>query len=82
MRTRQTRPINLIEGGREKFERTREFRRKVGEIRKELTDKYSLTILNEKNWLKRLIIKFKLQLEIYKRIEELSSLKNLHIVNH
>jgi len=29
--------------------KTNEFKKKVDEIKKELTDKYSLTILNEKN---------------------------------
>ena len=82
MKTKQAQPINLIEGGRKRLENTSEFKRKVEEIKKELTGKYSLAILKEKNWIKRLFIKIKLQVEIRKRIEALSSLKNLHIVSH
>ena len=54
---KHARQINLIEGGRENLEQTSEFRNKVDEIRKELSEKYSLTILNEKNWIKRLLIR-------------------------
>ncbi len=82
MKTKHTRQINLIEGGGEKLEQTSEFQKKVDDIKKELTDKYSLTILNEKNWIKRLLIKIRLRIEIRKKIEELISLKNLYIINH
>jgi len=71
----------LIEGGRANLENTSEFIKKVDEIKKEVTDKYSLTMVNEKNRVKRILIKIKLQIEIRKRVRELSSLKNLHIVN-
>lgn len=81
MKTKSTELFNLIEGGRESLESTSEFIKKVSEIKKEVTDKYSLTIVNEKNRVKRLLIKIKLQIEIRKRVRGLSSLKNLHIVN-
>ena len=68
----------MIEGGKERLENTSQFRIKVEEIRKDVRDKYSLTILNEKNWAKRILTVFKRELEIRKRISELSSLKNLH----
>lgn len=77
------RPVkfNLIEGGRDEFERTNEFVNKVAEIKKDVAEKYSLTISNERNWLRRLFIKIKLEIEIRKRIQALSSLKNLHAIN-
>ncbi len=81
MKTKPAELFNLIEGGRANLENTSEFIKKVDEIKKEVTDKYSLTMVNEKNWVKRILIKIKLQIEIRKRVRELSSLKNLHIVN-
>lgn len=82
MKTKQTVPINLVEGGKENWQKTNEFNSRVNAIKKELTDKYSLTLLNERNWVKRLLIKIRLHIEISKRIDELSSLRNLHIINH
>ena len=79
MNSKRQEPTNLIEGGRERLESTDEFRRKVQEIIKEVRDKYSLTLLNEKNWLKRIIIVVRRDNEIRKRISEVSSSKNLHI---
>ena len=79
MNSKRQEPTNLIEGGRERLESTDEFRRKVQEIIKEVRDKYSLTLLNEKNWLKRIIIVVRRGNEIRKRISEVSSSKNLHI---
>lgn len=81
MKTKPAELFNLIEEGRANLENTSEFIKKVDEIKKEVTDKYSLTMVNEKNWVKRILIKIKLQIEIRKRVRELSSLKNLHIVN-
>jgi hypothetical protein len=74
--------FSLIEGGREEFESTSEFNNKVDEIEKELTDKYSLILLNERNWVRRLLMRVKLKIEIRKRVQALSSLKNLHAINH
>ena len=82
MKTKQTGQINLFDGGKQNWEKTDSFKSKVDEMKKELRDKYSLTLLKERNWIKRLLIKFRLMIEIRKRIEELSSLKNLHIINH
>ncbi len=72
----------MIKRGRENWENTNMFQKKVDEIKKMLTDKYALSILNEKSWLKRLLLKIKLQIEIRKKIEELSSLRNLHLSKH
>jgi len=74
--------FKLIEGGRDEFERTNEFRNKIEEVRKDVTDKYLPILSNERNWLGRLFIKVKIEIEIRKRIQALSSPKNLHFVNH
>ena len=74
--------FKLIEGGRDEFERTNEFRNKIEEVRKDVTDKYLPILSSERNWLGRLFIKIKIEIEIRKRIQALSSPKNLHVVNH
>jgi hypothetical protein len=78
MKAKQAEKTNLIEGGRENLENTNEFKRKVEEINREVRDKYSLTLLNEKNWARRILIVIRREIEIRRRIAELSSLKNLH----
>jgi hypothetical protein len=70
--------FKLIEGGRDEFEGTEEFMNKEEEIRKDLTDKYAQKLSNERNWVRRFLIKVKLGIEIRKKIRTLSSLKNLH----
>ena len=78
MKTNKLDKFKLHEGGRDEFERTDEFMNKAEEIRKEVTDKYSLKLSNERNWVTRFLIKVKRELEIRKKIRALSSLKNLH----
>ena len=78
MKTNTT-PNNLIDGGKDNWERTDEYNKKVNAIRRELLDKYSLVLSTEKNWFKRLFIEIRLWLELKKRIDELSSWKNLHV---
>ncbi len=82
MKAKQPGKTNLIEGGKENLENTNEFKKKVEEIKKEVTDKYSPNLLNEKNWIKRILIIVRRDIEIRKRISELSSLKNLHNAHH
>ena len=82
METSKLDKFKLIEGGRDEFERTSDFINKVEEIRKDLTDKYSQKLSNERNWVTRFIIKIKLEIEIRKRVRALSSLKNLHAINN
>ena len=78
METNKPDKFKLIEGGRDEFEKTSEFMNRVEEIRKELTEKYSQKLSNERNWVRRFLIKVKLEIEIRKKIRMLSSLKNLH----
>ena len=82
METNKPAKFNLIENGMDEFERTNEFRHKVAEIRKDVTAKYFPILSNQRNWLGRLFIKTKIEIEIRKRIQALSSLKNLHVVSH
>jgi hypothetical protein len=81
METNKPDKFKLIEGGRDEFERTNEFAIKVEEIKKELTDKYSLALSSERTWVRRLLLKIKLEIEIRKKIRALSSFKNLHFIN-
>ena len=82
MKTKQEGKSNLIEGGRARLENTNEFQRKVEEIKNEVRDKCSQALLNEKNWIKRILIIVRRQIEIRRRIAELSSLRNLHTTHH
>jgi hypothetical protein len=82
METNKPDKFKLIEGGRDEFERTSEFAIKVGEIKKELKDKYSLALPSERGWVRRLLLKINLEIEIRKRIQALNSWKNLHAINH
>ena len=82
METSKPDKYKLFEGGRDEFEGTDEFINKVEEIRKDLTDKYSQKLSKERNWVRRFIIKIKLEIEIRKRVRALSSLKNLHGINN
>ena len=68
----------MIEGGKERLENTNEFKSKVDEIKRDVRGKFSLTLLNERNWTRRIVIVIRREIEIRKRISELSSLKNLH----
>jgi hypothetical protein len=70
--------INLVEGGRENLENTSEFKQKADEINKEVTAKCSLVLSSERNRVKRLLLILRREMEISRRINKLSSLKNLH----
>ena len=78
METNRQNDSKLVEGGMEDFERTEQYRLRVGKIKRELTEKYVLILSGEKNWFKRLLIKIRLKIEIDRRISQLSSGKNLH----
>jgi hypothetical protein len=82
MKTKRAGQSNLIEGGGNRLENTNEFKSKVEEIKKDVRDKYSLTLLNKRNWARRLFIVIVRELEIRRRIAELNSLKNLHLGHH
>lgn len=81
MKTNKPDKSHLVEGGIDDFEATNEFKTRVAEIRKELTAKYSQILLNERSWVRRLLIKIKLEIAIGKKVRALSSMKNLHAVS-
>jgi hypothetical protein len=70
-----------MEGGRDILENTNEFNRKVEQITKDVRDQYSLMLSHERYWAKRILIVIRREIEIRRRIAELSSLKNLHTAN-
>jgi hypothetical protein len=78
MKANNKQRINLIDRGKVNWERTDEFKKKVSEIRQELLDKYKPLLSSEKNWFKLLLIKIRIWLETKKRIDVLSSRRNLH----
>jgi hypothetical protein len=79
MKSKQAKSINLIEEGKANWEKTIEFNKKVDAIRQEILVKYNLMLFRERNWFKRQLIMFQRMIELKKRIEEISSWKNLHI---
>lgn len=81
MKTNKSDNLNLREGGKEEFESTIEFVRQANEIRKQVTDKYAPLLLQQGSWLRRFFIRLKRENEIRKRIQQLSSWKNLHTKN-
>lgn len=68
----------LRDGGKAEFESTNEFAKQANAVRKEVTGKYAPLLLQQRSWLTRLFIILKREVEIRKRIRQLSSWKNLH----
>lgn len=71
--------LDLIHEGKDNWEHTSEFRKRMNEIRRDLSDKYALLLSKENNWFKRLLIRFRHVIEMKKRVDELSSWKNLYV---
>ncbi len=80
MRPKTEKQNNLFDRGQEAWERTDEFKKRVNKVREELHDKYQALIDNERNWFKRQVIKIKFLIELKKRTNEISSMKNLHLM--
>jgi len=78
MKAKQSKHMNLFEGGKNEWEETDEYKEKVSKIIEEVTDRYSAILLSERNWIKRFLIKLRRKNEIGRKINELSSSKNLH----
>ncbi len=70
---------NLIDQGKGDWESTDEYNKKVREISRELSEKYIPILSAEKNWFKRLLIRILYWREKTRRINDLSSWKNLHL---
>ncbi len=78
MKIKTTGKNSLFEEGKANWESTDDFNRKINDIRRDLSEKYSPLILAEKNWFMRLLIKICRWRDMKEKIDELSSLKNLH----
>ncbi|WP_146260505.1 hypothetical protein [Algoriphagus chordae] len=78
MKINTNRQAGIFEGGKESWEKTAEFRKKVAQMKKQLQDKYEPDFSSQKNWVKRLILKTRVWLLIRKKISELKSGENLH----
>ena len=66
--------------GKERLERTAEYEKNVAELKKEVKNTYAWRLLEERSWIKRLIIRVKIRIEIRRKIAELSSDRNLHLM--
>ena len=69
---------NLIDEGKDNWERTDEYNKRVREISQEVSEKYIRILSAEKNWFKKLLIRIRFWREKTRKINELSSWKNLH----
>lgn len=70
--------ISLIEGGRDRWEGTDQYKHEVGKIVRAVRTKYSQSLSNEKKSIKRFLIKVRMWIEIGNKIDGLSSSRNLH----
>jgi hypothetical protein len=69
----------LFDRGKETWERTEEFKKRIITIRQEVRDKYQVRLESERNWFRRQLIKLQFLIELKKRTNEISSAKNLHL---
>jgi hypothetical protein len=81
MRPRTDRQNNLFDRGKEAWERTNDFEKRISKVKQELRDKYQARLNREKNWFKRQLIKIQFLIELKKRTDEISSAKNLHLTS-
>lgn len=79
MKVNMKQQTNLVNEGRKNWERTHEFNKKANEIKREILNEYHPLLMSERNWVKRLFIRFSIWLETKKRIGGLSSNRNLHM---
>lgn len=80
MKPKAEKLINIIDKGKEAWEQTAEFKRRGINAREELRDKYQPLINDEKNWFKRQVIRVQFLIELKKSMNEISSMKNLHLM--
>lgn len=72
MRPRTDGQNNLFDKGKEAWERTNDFEKRITKVKQELRDKYQPRLNREKNWFKRQLIKIQFLIELFK-IERFSS---------
>ncbi|MCI0617912.1 hypothetical protein L0244_33485 [bacterium] len=71
--------FKLVSWGKERWESTAEFINRVAAIKQEVKEEYAGWLEIEKNLLKKLWIQILILVEIRRRIERISSHKNLHL---
>jgi hypothetical protein len=71
--------LKLVSSGKEKWESTTEFIDKVAVIKKEVWEKHAGVLFRGKNPFKKIWIQILILVEIRRRIERISSHKNLHL---
>ena len=75
----QDQPLHIISGGRRIWVRSTGYQKQVKEIKENVSAKYSGSLIVEKNLIKRLFLVIGRSIEVYKKISELRSYKNLHL---
>lgn len=70
---------NLFDRGKEAWERTDDFKKRIDQVKQDLRDKYQVRLNSERNWFKRQLIKIQFLIELNKKAGEISSAKNLHL---
>jgi len=70
--------MNIIHSGNYNYQRTDAFRQKSDVIRNEIRGKYDEQIKSESNFLRKIILKLRMNSEIRKAVEKMSS-GNLHL---
>jgi hypothetical protein len=72
---------NLFDKGKEAWERTDDFKKRIDKVKQALHDKYQVRLSSERNWFKRQFIKLRFLIELKKKTGEISSPKNLHLMS-
>lgn len=71
--------FKLRDGGKTAWEMTSEYGEKVRSIVREVNEQFAPALLNERSWIKRLLLRYRRFREIERRIDVLSSPRNLHL---
>ncbi len=69
---------NIIEESPDLFKQTSEYKENVLSIKERIKAQYSKSIINEKSFLKKLQIFLKSKIEIYRKIRDLTSYRNMY----
>lgn len=70
--------VSIFEGGKENWERSAEFRKRIHQLKRQIQDKHEPDFSSENNWFKRLILQTRIWLEMRRKISEMKSGRNLH----
>jgi uncharacterized protein (DUF1015 family) len=75
----KTKTTNIIADGKRLFEKTKGVLAKTEQIRMEISKKYEPLISGERSYLKKLFLRIKMEVEIRRKLKEISSPRNLHV---